>query len=150
MNKIKFVLFALICSSIATGCAGGRKSITFQNLQYPVSMSSSLYGPHNEVLVKDKELTTLDTFNYEKKYWGVLYSFVPISGEGDVAEEINKKIKEKGGDGMVNLRVESKSCGWNFATPLLPVPFLSINLLPVTPGCTNAKIQGEIVKTNIE
>lgn len=141
-RTLYLLIISLFCLPFVTGCAGTRNAMTLENLEYPVSMSPVLYGPNNEVLVKGKELSTLGSFSYDKTFWGTGWSFIALSDDSDVASEINGKIKEKGGDGLINLRATSKGCIINY------VPFL--NWIPIWPACTNSTITGEVVKAKME
>lgn len=137
----KYLSFTLLACLlfIAIGCGGGgRGSLTFDGLKHPASMSAFLYDKDNKTAAKDKELTVLDKFSYEKKFWGLLYSTIPLSSDKDVVEAINKKVEEAGGDGIINLSVTASNCAFN--------SFPILSLLPIMPGCVNAVVEGEIVK----
>jgi hypothetical protein len=122
---------------ILVNCSGGRAAIKLEKAQVPISMSPFLYSEDGKVLVKNKDLKVLGKFEYEKRFWAILWSHVRLSDDDDVAEAINEQVNAKGGDGIISLLVESDYCGIN------AVPFLGI--LPIWPGCTKAKFQGEIV-----
>lgn len=122
---------------ILVNCSGGRAAIKLEKAQVPISMSPFLYSEDGKVLVKSKDLKVLGKFEYEKRFWGILWSHVRLSDDDDVSEAINEQVKAKGGDGIISLLVESDYCGIN------AVPFLGI--LPIWPGCTKAKFQGDIV-----
>jgi hypothetical protein len=81
----------------------------FDELRYPASMSSYLYGPNNELLAKDRELRVINRFSGEYDYWGTFYSLMPLTGTKDIGEEINKAIEEAGGEGIVNVKVMSET-----------------------------------------
>jgi hypothetical protein len=127
---------------LLVNCSGGRAAIKLEKAQVPVSLSSFLYSEDGKVLAKNKDLKVLGKFEYEKRFWGILWSQVRLSDDDDVAEAINQQVKAKGGEGIVSLFVESDYCGIN------AVPFLGI--LPIWPGCTKAKFQGDIVVTDIK
>ena len=135
MHKLSLSLFLFVAA--ASGCAGARGSLAFDRLSYPVSSSSFLYGP-DEQLVAAGQLTTLTSFTLEKRIWGILWSFVPLSGAEDVSDEINERIAEAGGEGVTNLSVQVENCGMNY------VPI--INWLPIYPGCTLVHVTGVVVK----
>lgn len=131
-------IIVIWCLCLLAGCAGGRGKITFDNLKYPASMSAFIYGDGNEMLSKG-DLRVLDTFRYEKRFWGIFWSGIPLSSEKGIAEAINRKVEDAGGEGVINLAVTTSTCGIN-SLPLL-------SFLPVLPGCVNVKVEGEIVKT---
>lgn len=120
-------------------CSGSRIGIKLEKAEVPVSMSAFLYDADGRVLAKNKDLKVLGQFEYEKRFWGILWSQVKISDDTDVSEAINAQVKAKGGEGLINLLVESDYCA------ISVIPFLG--LLPIWPGCTKAKFQGEIVKS---
>lgn len=131
------LLLALLAASACTGARGHMK---FSELHYPASMSASLYAKNEAVLQKDRNLKVVEKFTYEKRFWGILYSWVRLSGSADVDAAMNQAIQKAKGDGMINVRVVESTCSLNY---FLAIPFM---VLPITPGCVNATIEGEIVK----
>ena len=138
------VLFILFFTAIA-GCTGGRGNIKLETLEYPASLSSALYGEDFVILTGDDELIVVDDFFYEKRFWSVLYSGVLLNGDKDIAEAINKGIDEAQGDGMINMTVTSSQCFMN-----LPSYLFFLHVLPITPGCVNVTVEGQIVKVKGE
>lgn len=136
-SNLKYLLL-LVMMPFSVGCAGAKGNMTFDDLKYPASMSAFIYGNNNETLVKGDNLDVVGDFKYEKKFWGILYSMVPLSSDKDIVEAINRKIDEAGGEGLINLSVTAENCAFN-SFPLL-------SLLPIMPGCLNVTIEGEIVK----
>ena len=136
-NISRLLIASLFCLPFLSGCAGTRNSLTMEKLEYPVSMSPALYGARNEILVKGQELRTVGTISYEKTFWGTLYSLLSFSNDDDIAQEINRKVKAKGGVGVVNFSATSKNCTINKMT------FLTY--IPIWPSCTDSLIEGEIV-----
>ncbi len=107
-NRLTQLFVAIVTFFVVVNCLGcWSGSIKFGNLQHPVSMSAYLYGPHDEILTKDKELLMVKKFNYERTYWGTFGSF-PLSSTNDIADNINKEIETSSGDGMVNFKVYVK------------------------------------------
>jgi hypothetical protein len=119
-------------------CTGSRAEIKLEKVEVPVSLSAFLYGEDGQVLVKNKSLKVIGKFKYEKRFWGILWTMIRLSNDDDVSNEINKQVNAQGGDGIINLMVESDYCSLN------AFPFLG--LLPIWPGCTIATFNGEIIK----
>jgi len=101
-------------------------------------MSPYLFGENNEILAKGKDLDVVQPFKYKKRVYSILWTIIPLSGDSDITEEMNKKIAEAKGEAMINVSVESAACALN----LVPV----ISLVPLWVGCANITIEGEIVK----
>ena len=141
VNRLLLISSIMLLSAFGSGCgmglSGGR--LTFEDLQYPASMSGSLYGPKGEIVrEQDGGLEPIKTFTFTKNYWSTFYSIVPLSRSSDIVEQINKEIKEAGGDGITNVSVSSD---YSKLTSVLP-----LNLLPIWPGCSEIRVTGTIVK----
>lgn len=120
------------------GCAGSSVKMPLAGVRYPVSLSGYLFGPRKEILGKGQRLQVVREFNYTKSFWGIGYTLISLSDETDFDRFLNRKIEEAEGDGVINLKLSSSGCYIN-STPCL-------NILPMWPGCTRVKIQGEIVR----
>jgi hypothetical protein len=118
------------------GISGGR--INFDDLKYPASMSSSLYGPDGEVMQQGSRLKAVKAFEYTKYYWSTFYSIIPLSGSRDIVEQMNNEIKDAGGDGMTTVSITSD---YSKLTSVI-----LLNMLPIWPGCSEIRITGTIVK----
>ncbi len=134
---------ALCCGIIIilsmTGCYGGARGIVrFNELDYPASMSPYLYGPNNEILVKDRDLSVIKPFRLEVIYTAIFYSLVSLAPDKDVGEQINASVDSCGGDGVVNVKIRSKPGLTNYMHPL--------TLLPFWPSYTTVVVEGYIVK----
>ena len=79
---------------------------------------------------------------HKTRFWGVGYSYVPLSGKKDVSPAVNRQVQQAGGDGVVELHVTTRGCGWNYI-PLLPI-------LPIWPGCAVTTLSGKIVELHGE
>lgn len=145
MSKFLYHFIIVTCIIYFVGCAGGRGNIKMENLKYPASMSAFLYGTDNEILAKNKELEIVESFEYKKIFWSILYNAVSLSNDKDIADAINKKIEESDGGGIINLSVTSSGCALN---DLFYWTFL--HLLPITPGCVDVTVTGEIVKLSMK
>jgi len=137
-KTVLVLLFVSLFSSTYFACSGSRATIRFEDLKYPCSTSAFLYGPNHEVLVKGKDLTTVGMFEYEKTYWGILWSSVHLSNSKDVMNKMNQEIRSKNGEGIINLTVIATTHDINSCIPL--------NVLPFWPGATKVKFFGEIVR----
>lgn len=136
----KFAVIAVMFTSITACSVGARGHLKFSEAKYPISLSPALYDQNETVLVKDKQLSVVGKFKYEKRFWGIMYSWVRLSGSDDVDLAINDAIKDKQGVGMINLAVTTNGCLSNY---ILTFP---LSILPIIPGCTDAIIEGDIVK----
>jgi hypothetical protein len=125
------------------GCASASGNINMDTLEYPASMSPSLYGSDSEILTVGQELTVVEDFEYEQGIWSILYGSVSLSSSRAIAKAMNKSIKEARGDGLVNLSIESDSSVTNY---IGWVTWLAI--LPITPGCANVTVKGQIVRVS--
>lgn len=140
MTTLK-VFCSLFFLSVLFGCAGAGDVFYFQELKHPTSMSAYLYGPDKKVVAKGKGLKTIADFKYEKRVWGIMYTFVTLSEDinADLTNKINGAVTNADGDGMINVAITFKeSCG------ISRVPI--INLLPFWPGCVDVLVSGEVVK----
>lgn len=141
MKKIytSFIIGTMLIS--LSGCSvGARGHLEFAEAKYPISLSPALYDQNDNILVKDKQLNVVGKFKYEKRFWGLMYSWVRISGSKDVDEAINDAIQKKHGVGLINLAVTTDGC---LSNSILTFP---LSILPVIPGCTDTIIEGDIVK----
>lgn len=138
MKNIFIVTLITIVFCIAIGCAGSHVNLKFDNLRYPCSTSAFLYGPHDEILIKDDQLETISKFRYQQTFWGIGWSFIPLSTEDELVSKMNSEIESVKADGMINLTIISEQSAIN------SIPIL--NLLPLWPGATNVTVEGEIVK----
>ena len=100
-------------------------------------MSGYLEGPDGRAL-SPRDLEVLGSFEHSERRWGLLYSFLPLGGDVDLSEAITQQIEAAGGEGMINMTVESEGCTLNY----LP----AVSLLPVWPGCADLRVSGEIVR----
>jgi hypothetical protein len=131
-------LLALVPIVVLTaGCAGGRTSIVAKDASYPVSLSEGVRD-RDGALVEDERKDFVGTFEDERMAWGMFYSSVKLTPTKDISRNVNDQVQKVNGDAVINLRVATAHCGWNF------VPIL--NLLPVWPGCAKVKIEGDIVR----
>ena len=133
---LTLVLLALIALPLL-GCAGGRGDVRFDSLEYPASMSGYLHDSRGRA-VSPKSLEVVGEFKEETRLWGMLFSWVPVTKTVDLSDEMNRDIAAANGEGMINVKVHSEGCVFNY------IPVMS--LLPIWPGCADVTIEGQIVK----
>jgi hypothetical protein len=140
MNRtIKTLLTTALVSLCAVGCAGGRTTLVANDARYPISMSPGVRDSDGSLVEKERR-ETVGTFRDERTAWGMLYSGVKLTPKKDISSQVNRQVATVKGDAVVNLRVRTTHCAWNF------VPVL--NLLPIWPGCTNVHVEGDIVRVS--
>ncbi len=129
----------IILNLFMAGCIGGSRGyVRFDELKYPASMSSFLYGPNDEILTKDRDLIVVKRFRFEVYYTAIFYSLLPPSHTHDVGDQINTEIVNGGGDGVVNVKISSNPGITAYLHPLTLVPFW--------PSYTTVVVEGDIVK----
>ena len=80
--------------SLSAYTVGARGHLKFSEAKDPISLSPALYDQYDNVLIKDKQLNVVGKFKYEKRFWGLMYSWVRISESKDVDEAINDAIEK--------------------------------------------------------
>jgi hypothetical protein len=131
-------LFLVAVTAFLTSCGMSGTKITFDNLKYPASMSSTLYTPMGEVVEHGEGLNSIESFKHTQSLCSIFYSLIPLSKSDEIIEQMNNKIKEVGGEGITNVVVKSE---FSQLTAIFP-----LNLLPFWPGCTEITLSGIIVK----
>jgi hypothetical protein len=134
--KAGYLALIAVMGWVGTGCAGARGNMRFDRLAYPASMSGYLRASDGQIL-PPTSLYRVANIKETHTFWGMCYSLAALNHSYDPCDAINRAVEAAHGDGIVNLRVSAKGCGWNY------VPFL--NLLPFWPGCTHVVIEGDIV-----
>jgi hypothetical protein len=127
------VAACLACSA----CAGARSSMVAPDARYPVSLSPGMRGPDGRLLRHD-EMKVIGHFHDERRAWGLLYSWVPLTPHLDESSAINAQVASTGGDAVIRLQVDSSPCGIDYV--------FILNFLPFWPGCANVVIDGDIVR----
>lgn len=136
MNHLARV--ALIVAGAAQGgCSIASGTFVFDELEYPASMSSFVGGPDGSSVNK-RDLRTVGTLEYEKSFWSIAYGLIAFTGDSEAGDELNQQIRDKGGDGVVNLTASAEPCRIN--------NFFFMNWWPIWPACVTGKLSGEIVK----
>lgn len=134
MHQFTFILFVLIM----TGCAGGHLTMTANNLEHPVSTTEGLYDP-NYKLLGEEDYDKVGNFNFSVSKWTLFWTLIPLSGDPDISNDLNKIIKEKGGDAIINLQV-------NVSAGAGSIPNFFASVIPIIPGVVTASITGDVVK----
>lgn len=133
------LIIAVMLISLSACTVGARGHLKFSEAKYPISMSPALYDQNDNVLVKGKQLNVVGKFKYEKRFWGLAYGWMRISGSKDVDQAINDAIQKEKGVGLINLAITTDGC---LSNSIVGFPF---GILPVMPGCTDTIIEGDIV-----
>ncbi|MBV6494547.1 MAG: hypothetical protein LDLANPLL_02580 [Turneriella sp.] len=134
--KPRFLSLIVVCVSI--NCAGARSSIKMTDIKAPVSLSPVI-RLKGKIYIKNDNLQVKKTFDQEFSYWGILYSFVPLSDSQAAIAAINTSLADSKADGMINFKVTVKHCGLNGLTGAV------LGIIPFMPGCLTARYQGEMV-----
>ena len=140
MKGFKNFLFMICLSALCLSCGSGSKGIIkLENVDAPMSMSPYLYGPRGENVSIDNGLEYIGSFFFTKNYYGIIAGRVSLSNDKEINENIQNKIKEMNGDGVVNLHFMVTNNNLANSSDL----FLYI---PFWPGVTEVKVGGDVVK----
>jgi hypothetical protein len=118
------------------GCAGARSYVVAREASVPISMSDGLRGEDGKLLDKAQK-HVVGEFSYDYRAWGMLWTAISFTGNKDISEEVDRQVKEAGGDAINNLEVRSGLCTWSIFT-----------IVGVLPSCANVEIRGDIVKVS--
>jgi len=140
MKVFKNFFFIACLSALCFSCASGSKgTIKLENVNAPMSMSPYLYGPNGENVSIDNGLEHLGSFLFVKNYYGILAGLVPLSNDKKISEDIQNRIRELNGDGVVNLHfVVANNNVANNCIVFVYIPFW--------PGLTKVKVWGDVVR----
>lgn len=138
-NIYKSLIIVTMLISVSACTVGARGHLKFTEAKYPISLSPALYDQNDNVLLKGKQLNVVGKFKYEKRFWGLSYAWVRLSGSKDVDEAINAAIAKNQGVGLINMSITTDGCLLN---SMMTFPF---SILPIMPGCTDTVIEGDIV-----
>ena len=132
------VLGSLVAACALSGCiAGGRTTVQFEDTQYPVSLSTTVFGSDGEVLRPDAH-DKVGTLKVDRRAWSLVWGAVPTRKFTDLSDEVNAQIDAVEGQAVVNLKIMARQCVGNYVIPL--------TLLPFYPGCVKLKIRGDIIR----
>lgn len=102
-------------------------------------MSSVLVGPDDE-FVKLQNLYKVGKFRVSARAWYLYWSIIPLNSL-DFSEELNRQVREAGGDAVCGLKI-------GIENPSFPdeVGFIALlSCLPVWPGSVRVEVEGAIV-----
>lgn len=138
-NRKEFYLigFALL-SLLLFGCAGGSLTMTANNLEHPVSTTQGLYDP-NYKLLGEEDYEKVGNFEFSVSRWALFWTLIPLSGNPDISADLNKIIKEKGGDAVINLQINVSGVAGS-------IPNFFASIVPIIPGVVTATVTGDVVK----
>lgn len=107
-SAIFCLLFAI--TTLQISCTGARINLKADNLKYPVSMSEGMYDERLKLVSDNYGYEIVDEFSFSVSrvttFWSLLsFGFISLGSDEDISAEINKLVKEKGGDGVVDLQV---------------------------------------------
>ena len=119
MSRVRAALLVTAAASLITtaGCAGARGGVSFKTARYPISMSGMLFDPQGRVL-PPQALQVVGEVQADRWLWGVMYSWIPLSGTRDMSEDMNEQIAAFGGEGGIGLHAEVTGCALNGFFPL--------------------------------
>ena len=132
-------LFTIISMfSLLTACSGARGNIVLKDVNYPISMSPYIYDKNGQALSINKGLLYNEGLFIEKTYYGTFYTVLKLSGDADVAKQINDKMAESNSDAIVNFHYIVDQGGTNCCVPF--------TWHPIWPGTAKVFIMGDMVK----
>jgi hypothetical protein len=137
-----FAILIYVAFQLAS-CTSSRGVITFGELKYPASMSAFLYDNDKNIVMKGKELETVDTFKIKQTYWSIFYGLIPLTKKDMICNSLNSIVEKNRGDGIINLTVTIRQGVVNkIYSFFLYLP----SYVPVLPGATDITISGEVVR----
>ena len=126
----------MLCFSCTTGSKG---TIKLTDVDAPMSMSPYLYGSSGENVSIGNGLEYLGGFFFVKNFYGILAGLAPLSDDKEINENIQSRVKELNGDGVVNLHfMVINNNAANSCCLFLYIPFW--------PGATQVKVAGDVVR----
>ena len=140
MKTLKKFLFIVGLSALCFSCVSGSKGkIKLADIDAPMSMSPYLYGSKRENVSIGNGLEHLGSFLFVKNFYGIFFGQVALSDDKEMNDNIQNKIKELNGDGVVNLHfMITNNNAANDCCLFLYIPFW--------PGVTEVKVSGDVVK----
>ncbi len=132
------VLGSLVAACALSGCiAGGRTTVQFDDTEYPVSLSPTVYGSDGEIL-DPAARQKVGSLKVDRRAWSLVWGAVPTRKFTDLSDEVNAQIDAAEGQAVVNLKIMARQCVGNYVIPF--------TLLPFYPGCVKLKIRGDIIR----
>jgi hypothetical protein len=140
MTPLRCIAKAVLAACLAvaaTGCAGARTALVAPDSRYPVSLTRGVRDADGELVPTERRLV-VGKFEESVTAWGLLYSAVNITPTTDVSQAINEQVSALRGDAIVSLHIATADCALDW--------FIPLNVIPIWPGCTNVRLEGEIVR----
>jgi hypothetical protein len=139
MRSLITILCVLIFAGF--GCIGNRQTVKLNELEYAVSMTPTIYGNDGGIRADGVGLQVVGDIEVSRRYWSLVYSFVPLGDTKQQLQDFNRTIAARGGHGVINFEIENEGCDLNnFAYVVVPA------VLPFFPGCSKITLRGKIVK----
>jgi hypothetical protein len=124
------------------GCCSNEGALSFSSLEYPVSMSAFLYDQNNQVVMKGKELETVNNFEFSKTYWSLAYGLIPLTKGESISDTLNAIIDRNHGDGIINLTIGIEQ---GIVNKVYSFFMYLPSYIPFLPSSANIKVSGEVV-----
>ena len=135
-------LCAVACMAIlmtVAGCTGGKMVIKADKVNFPVSMTTGVYDKDFKLLSMNN-YTIVHSFTFTKHRWSICNTWIPLSANPNISEDLNNLVTKNGGDAIVNLK---------FATTENIFQVCSNGLIIsgfIMPGTVDVEISGDVVK----
>ncbi|AFM11013.1 hypothetical protein [Turneriella parva] len=137
MRNVSWVILILL----VLHCAGSRHTVSLNDMQYAVSMSPQIYGSDGKIKANGAGVDIIGDIEVTRRYWSLVYSFVPIGDTKKQVADFNQVIATRGAHGVVNFEIENEGCDMNnFAYVIAPA------VLPFFPGCSKITFRGKLVR----
>lgn len=135
------LLILFIGVSSFWGCVGGSKTVKAENLEYPASLTESIYDKDMNI-INNKDYVVVHSFEFSTTKWATLWGLISLSGSLDISKDLNDIIKDNNGDAIVNLKIGShlplyNAC--NLITIVGPI---------IIPSSINISVSGDVVQLN--
>lgn len=133
------LVLLFLASACLVGCTYVRPRITFEEAQYPLSMTRVLIGASGN-RIGDAELQNVGKLSVEDSAWSIAWGLIPVNGIS-VCEEINQQVAAAGGEAVIGVTVqlEGDPSLWN------DISNLTFLVLPF-PSSLLVRVEGDIVK----
>ncbi len=125
------------------GCCVSKGALNFSTLEYPTSMSAYLYDQNQDVVMKDRELESIHSFEFKKTFWNLAYGLIPLTKEESISDTLNFLVEKYEGDGIINLTISIEQ---GFISKLSGLFLFVPSYFPIFPSSTKITISGEVVK----
>jgi hypothetical protein len=145
INRIMISAILLYSLLLLSGCSSSKGALSFNTLKYPTSMSAFLYDKNHNLVMKGRELDSINSFKYKKTFWNVAYGLIPLSDDQSISDALNEIVEKYKGDGIINLTITIEQGTANkIYSFLMYLP----SYIPILPGSARITVSGEVVKLN--